>query len=102
MDDLLTKIKLALRIKTDAFDDELTDLANQCIADMGFAGIDTSIIGADYLSNPAVVMAVITFCKFNFGKLDSNEYDRLKASYDEQKRQMSMSTGFTEWDVTNG
>lgn len=97
MNDLLAKIKLALRIKTTAFDEELKQLVNACVSDMGFAGISTDVIGADYLDDPAVVMAVITFCKFNFGKVDSAEYDRLKASYDEQKKQMGMSTGFTVW-----
>ena len=102
MDTLLPKIKLALRITTNAFDAELTDLVNQCISDMGFAGIDTDVIGSDYLSDPAVVMAIITFCKFSFGKLDSNEYDRLKASYDEQKKQLGMATGYTDWSVSDG
>jgi hypothetical protein len=102
MNELLEKIKLALRIKTTAFDAELTDLVYQCVSDMGFAGIDTDIIGAEYLSDPAVVMAIITFCKFSFGKLDSNEYDRLKASYDEQKKQLGMATGYTDWGVSNG
>lgn len=97
MNELLEKIKLALRISTDAFDTELNALVDSCLADLGFAGISINEIGAPCLTNPAVIMAVITFCKFNFGKIDSAEYDRLKASYDEQKKQMSMSTGFTEW-----
>jgi hypothetical protein len=34
----------------------------------------------------------------NFGELDKMEfYDRLKASYDEQKAQLSMATGYTVW-----
>ena len=102
MTELLSKIKLALRITTDAFDSELESLVLQCVADMGFAGIDADVIGTDYLSDPAVVMAIITFCKFSFGKLDSNEYDRLKASYDEQKKQMGMATGYTLWSGSDG
>ena len=98
MDALLAKIKLALRITTDAFDSELTDLINACLADMGFAGISTETIG-DYLTNPAVIMAVTTYCKINFGKLDGAEYDRLKKSYDEQKAQMGMATGYTVWSA---
>lgn len=101
MDALLAKIKLALRITTNAFDSELTDLINACLADMGFAGISTGTIG-DYLTNSAVIMAVITYCKINFGKIDGAEYDRLKKSYDEQKAQMSMATGYTVWSVSDG
>lgn len=97
MNELIAKIKLALRITTNAFDSELNDLVNSCIADLGFAGISPDEIGAQYLTNPAVIMAVITFCKINFGKIDGAEYDRLKASYDEQKKQMGMASGFTVW-----
>lgn len=102
MNELLAKVKLALRITTDAFNAELNDLITQCITDLGFAGIDIDVIGTEYLSDPAVVHAVITFCKFNFGKIDGAEYDRLKASYDEQKKQMGMSTGYTVWSVSDG
>lgn len=88
--ELLSAVKLALRIKTDAFDSELTDLINAALADMGIAGVtyqDTS--------DPLVNRAVITFCKLNFGSPD--EYDRLKAAYDEQKAQLGMATGYTDW-----
>lgn len=88
--ELLSAVKLALRIKTEAFNSELTDLINAALADMGLAGVahqDTS--------DPLVNRAVITFCKLNFGAPD--EYDRLKAAYDEQKAQLGMATGYTDW-----
>lgn len=97
METLLAKVKLALRITTGAFDSELNDLIDSCIADMRIAGISTDVMGTEYLSNPAVIMAVTTYCKINFGKVDGAEYDRLKASYDEQKKQLSMATGYTDW-----
>ena len=97
MNTLLSKVKLALRVTTDAFDAELSQLIDACIADMRIAGISTETIGTEYLSEPMVVMAVTTYCKINFGKIDGAEYDRLKASYDEQKKQLSMATGYTDW-----
>ena len=39
-----------------------------------------------------IIRAVITYCKANFGEAD--EYDRLKASYDEQKAQLITCTGY--------
>jgi hypothetical protein len=42
-----------------------------------------------------VKRAVITYCKMHFGEPDG--YDRLKASYDEQKAQLSTCTGYTDW-----
>jgi hypothetical protein len=40
-------------------------------------------------------LAVITYCKIHFGNPDNA--DRLQSSYDEQKAQLGMATGYTEW-----
>lgn len=88
----LDKVKKALRIVTDDFDDELTDLISAGLADMGIAGVN----GVDAVEDDVLITkALITYCKVNFGEPD--EYDRLKASYDEQKAQLSMHTGYTNW-----
>lgn len=92
MDEMLNKVRMALRITTEAFDDELTDLINAGLADLGIAGADGEKV---VLTDPLTIRAVITYCKMNFGEPD--EYDRLKRSYDEQKAQMSMATGWTVW-----
>lgn len=85
---MLTKVKLALRLTVDYFDLELEGLIAAALADLGIAGIS-----ADELANdPLVTRAVITFCRVNFGTPD--DYDRLKASYDEQKAQMQVATGY--------
>ena len=87
---MLEKVKLALRITTDAFDSELNDLITAAQLDLGIAGV----ILPDELDSVCSV-AIITYCKIHFGEPD--EYDRLKASYDEQKAQLSMATGYTTW-----
>lgn len=92
---MLTDVKLALRITTEAFDDELNDLISAALLDMGVAGV-TNNDTADAL----IKRAVITYCKLHFGEPD--EYDRLKASYDEQKAQLVTATGYTDWGVING
>lgn len=92
---LLAAIKLALGITENEFDSELTRLVYACLAELGFAGISMEVIGSEYLQNPSVVQAIITYCKMNFGKVDLQTYSRLKDSYDEQKRQMSMASGYT-------
>lgn len=86
----LEKIKMALRITTSAFDDELTDLMNAACADLGIAGV----VLPESL-DAICTRAVITYCKLHFGEPD--DYDRLKASYDEQKAQLGMATGYTAW-----
>lgn len=87
---MLDKVKLALRITTNAFDSELTDLISAAQLDLGIAGV----VVPDML-DALVTRAIITYCKLNFGSPD--EYDRLKASYDEQKAQLGMATGYTDW-----
>ena len=87
---MLEMVKLALRITTDAFDNELTLLINAAQTDLNIAGV----VLPEELDSIAK-MAIITYCKVHFGEPD--EYDRLKASYDEQKAQLSMATGYTVW-----
>ena len=87
---MLQKVKMALRITTDAFDDELNDLIKAAVLDLDIAGVDS-----DHGVDEIITRAIITYCKCNFGQPD--DYDRLKASYDEQKAQLSMATGYTTW-----
>lgn len=94
MSEPLDKIKLSMRITTDAFDDELDDLIDAALSDLGIAGVNAS---SESTSDPLVLRAVTTYCMMHFGFPD--DYDRLKASYDEQKAQLSMATGYTTWGV---
>lgn len=87
---MLEKVKRALRITTTAYDDELTDLINSAKIDLGIAGVVLPET-LDAVCNTAI----ITYCRVRFGAPD--DYDRLKASYDEQKAQLSMATGYTKW-----
>ena len=91
---MLEKVKLALRITTTAFDDELLDLIDAAKIDLGIAGVDVPVT-TDQAADVIINKAIITYCKLNFGEPD--QYDRLKASYDEQKAQLSMATGYTTW-----
>ena len=89
---LLTATKLALRITTDAFNDELTRLIKAGQQDLGIAGV----VVPETLDD-IVLTAVITYVKMNFGNPEN--YDRLQRCYDEQKAQLSMATGYTSWGV---
>ena len=92
---MLDKVKLALRITTDAFDSEIEDLIAAALADLGLAGVTEKTE-----EDPLVSRAVVTFCKAHFGEPD--QYDRLKAAYDEQKAQLQMATGYTDWGEGHG
>lgn len=95
--EVLAKVKTALRIVDEEFDDEITDLILSAMADLNIAGADGANV---ILDNVLVRVAVITYVKMHFGEPD--EYDRLKKSYDEQKAQLSMSSGYTVWGDSNG
>lgn len=92
MTDLLTLVKMALRIKTDAFDDELNSLISAALLDLNVAGVEPEEL------DELVRRAICTYCKMNFGLPE--DYDRLKLSYDEQKAQMSNATNYTNWEVS--
>lgn len=87
---MLNKVKMALRITTTAYDNELMDLIEAAQLDLGIAGV----VVPDQ-TDAIVSRAIITYCKMNFGLPE--DYDRLKASYDEQKAQLSNATGYTNW-----
>ena len=97
---MLAKVKLAMRIQTTVFDSELLDLIAAALADIAHAGVTltytpemSGTIITDYvIDDPLVSRAVITYCMTNFGSPD--DYDRLKASYDEQKGQLRESSGY--------
>lgn len=86
----LDKVKTALRVSTTAYDEEITDLIAAAQIDLQIAGV---IVPAQL--DAIVTRAIITYCKMSFGLPD--DYDRLKASYDEQKAQLSTATGWTDW-----
>lgn len=89
---MLNKVKAALRITVNNYDDELTTLIAAAQLDLGIAGVE---LPAEL--DAICERAVITYCKVHFSALTDGEYSRLKASYDEQKAQLATATGYTDW-----
>ena len=87
---LIYSAKMAARITTDFYDVEVERLLNAAMLDLGVAGV---VIPSEL--DDLVSQAAITYFLMNFGQPDN--YDRLKASYDEQKSQLSTKTGYTTW-----
>lgn len=85
---MLDAVKLAMRLTTTAYDNEITRLIEAACADLGIAGVTAESTTAD----PILVQAVVTYCRLNFGSPD--DYDRLKKSYDEQKSQLQTARGY--------
>lgn len=95
---ILDRVRLALRLKTSAFDSELENLIESAKTDLRIAGV------FNVSENDAqIISAIITYCKLNFGtpyednNMRKSYYTNLKATYDEQKAQLGMATGYTKW-----
>lgn len=85
---MLDTVKLAMRITTTAYDAEISSLIEAACKDMGIVGVTVDSDTSDAL----LTRAIITYTRLHFGTPD--DYDRLKASYDEQKAQLITATGY--------
>ena len=92
---MLEKVRKALRLTNTFYDSELTDLIEAAKLDLGIAGVVVPVVTTETDTDKLIVQAIITYCKLNFGEPDN--YDKLKESYDLQKAQLSMATGYTVW-----
>lgn len=85
---MLSIVKLAMRLTTNAYDNEIERLIQAACGDLGIVDI---IASADE-TDPLLQRAIITYCRLHFGTPE--DYDKLKASYDEQKAQLMTKTGY--------
>ena len=96
---MLDRVKLALLISSEDFDDELEDLIDGAVLDLNIAGVDDETTVSDNPTDKLVIRAIISYCGYHFelvhGTLD--RADAFKRSYDEQKAQLGMATNYTTW-----
>lgn len=90
MDKLVTKARIALRLTSTGYDDQLDLLIKAAKQDLSIAGV-TLPDDLDAISE----MAILTYVMAHFGQQEN--YDKLKASYDEKKAQLQTATGYTVW-----
>lgn len=95
---MLDKVKLALLITSNDFDTELTDLISAAFIDLNLGDVAADVTVLE-TTDPAIIRAVCTYCGYQFeimhGSLSRSE--AYKKSYDEQKAQLGMATGYTNW-----
>ena len=95
---MLEACKTALRLTTDAYDEQIEQLIESAKLDLGIAGVE---IPCPKIPDAVVKTAIITYVRLHFGDLDANIFDKLKASYDEQKSQLLMSSQYADWGDLN-
>jgi hypothetical protein len=82
---MLEKVKNALRVKSAAFDDEVSDLIAAALEDLKQIGILSP------QTDPLVIRAVIIYTKLHFGFMDAGARKQYEELYDKLKCQLSLS-----------
>lgn len=93
---MLETVKTALNLTTDIFDYEIMNWIGAAVKDMGIAGVEGETVTVDTI-DPIIIAAICTYCGYQF-ELRHGSLERMaayKESYDEQKAQLSMATGYT-------
>lgn len=93
---LLDDVKLALRITSSAFDDEVVDLIAAARQDLILSGVSPGKANND--NDPLIKRAIIVYCKTHFG-YDNPEADRFQWSYDLLKMHLASSLDYTGGDL---
>lgn len=95
---MLDKVKLALLISGNDFDTELNELIGAALIDLQIGDVNGEVT-VSTTTDAAIIRAVCSYCGYHFelehGAL--NRADAFKRSYDEQKAQLSMATGYANW-----
>ena len=87
---ILEKIKLALRIHIDEFDEEINDLIESAKLDLHISGVLK--INED---DPLIISAIKTYCKANFG-LDNKDSEKYQRSYEMLKAHLALCGDYNE------
>lgn len=86
---MLDKVKLALRISTDAFDSEITDLIDAAKTDLQLSGVRTDKADGDSLLQQAILL----YCKSMFG-LGNPDKSAYWESYQSMIRKLKLSSDY--------
>lgn len=99
-------VKLAIPVTTSAYDVILAQLINAAAQDLRIAGIPVdgvnvsvteaggraAVVDESTLDDPLIIRAICAYVRAHFGSPE--DYDRLKAAYDENKAQLQTATGY--------
>ena len=89
---MFTNIKQALRLSTDAFDDEINDLIDAARQDLILSGVSETKANND--EDPLIKRAITIYVKVHFG-WDNPDAERLQQSYDMLKMHLTLSQEYT-------
>ena len=85
---MLDRVKKAIPLKSDYYDDVIESLIASAIIDLGIVGVHVDRDSADAIETQAIA----TYVKMNFA--DPTNYADLKSAYDELKAQLITARGY--------
>jgi hypothetical protein len=77
-------VKMSLRVRTTAFDDEIQTLMNEAVEDLSRSGIDNT-------SSEMYGRAVVCYARTYFGEKDESERERLRQGYERIKQRLAVT-----------
>ena len=86
---ILSKVKTALRIKSNSSDEEVTDLIEAAVKDLKSTGIKFEDFGASDPTDPLITQAVILYCKANSGTMELDHAEKARKAYESLKIKLS-------------
>ena len=103
---LLDTVKLAIPVSTTHYDALIAQLIEAAVEDLRIAGIPASgvdittaisgstvvVTDTSTITDPLLIRAICAYVRAHFGSPD--DYDRLKAAYDENKAQLQTSSDY--------
>lgn len=81
---MLKRVKQSVRIKSNAFDDELSEMIESAKLDLSIAGVQ--LLNED---DALIQRAIIIYCKANFG-LDNKDSEKYQKAFDNLKERLSL------------
>ena len=103
---IIDKVKLSIPLTTTAYDVLIAQLIEAAAYDLQIAGIPidgvsiavsmndgvATVTDDSMVTDPLLIRAICAYVRANFGSPE--DYDRLKACYDENKAQLQVATGY--------
>ena len=92
--ELLSKIKMSLRISHTALDEDVQDTIDACLADLKVCGVHESKLDVAKELDPLILNAVKLYCKKEYTD-DPVKAARYQGGYDALKSCLMMAEGYS-------
>lgn len=89
---MLEKVKFALRIQNNMFNEEVQDIIDACLLDLELSGVN---VPNKTENNKLITRSIILYAKSEFG-LANADSEKYKLSYEALKRHLALSEEYSK------